>query len=127
MSDDDDEEDIIYHGTTLQIANEMLASRRLGERETYFARTRDLAFHFADRTCAKQARAGVPAILQIGLYRSDLKNWTLSRLVRSKGFDEGDAGELRGKTQLIFSAEGIRLLNTYSFKDSWQVEVRDKK
>jgi hypothetical protein len=122
--DEDDAEEIIYHGTSVTIANKIFAAKRFDERETFFASVKDLAFYFADRTIKKSGRTGITAILKIGLYRSDLNNWRTSRLVQSRPFDEGDAGELRGKTQLIFNGEAIRFLNAYSFKDDWQVEVR---
>ena len=122
----DEREDAIYHGTTLEVANRIVADKKFSEKETFFAATRDLAFYFADRSCGKKTGPGVPALIHVGLYASDLKEWTRNRLVASEGFDKDDAVGLRGKTQLIFSAEAVRLLNVYSFKDTWRVEVREK-
>jgi hypothetical protein len=126
MLEDDEEEDVIYHGTTLEVANKIVAAKMLEQRESWFSSTKELAFYFADRACKKRG-SGVPAILRIVLYRSDLKDWIKGRLVSSIPFDETDAAGLRGKMQLVFSGDAIRLLNTHSFKDTWHVEMRGKK
>ncbi len=127
MMDDDEEIDVIYHGTTLQAANQIRALKRFETKTSYFAGTRDLAFYFARRSCQRRGSVlAKPAVLSIALYKSDLKDWKQARLIHSSGFDEGDAVELRGKTQMLFTGEAVRLLNVYSFKDEWRVETEQE-
>jgi hypothetical protein len=121
-NDEDEAIEILYHGTTLNIALQILAVRKFDLQATFFSSVRELAVYFSHRSRERQKRPSNPAVLRIPVYRSDLLDWRRGRLVASKGFDEMDKLELRGKTQLIFSPEAVRLLNTYSFADEWAVE-----
>jgi hypothetical protein len=118
---DEDREETLYHGTTRDVAQEILATRKFQQQETYFASTRALAEFFAKRSSSKRAGHG-PAVVRVVLYRSDLELWKRNRLVRSKGFDEGDQPSLYCKTQLVFSAEAMRFLNRDMFPGDLAVE-----
>lgn len=120
--EEEEREEVLYHGTTLDVAQKILSKKAFEARETYFSSTKELALYFAQRSSLKQSENHKPAILRLALYSSDLQNWIRNKQVKSSGFDESDKTELYGKTQLIFSAEGIRFLNTYSFKDEWRLE-----
>lgn len=124
QEDDDVRETIIFHGTTLDVALAIVAQKKFEARgTTFFSATRDVAEFFALRSREKRSRNQAPAVIRAVLYESDLKTWRTGKLVQSKGFDEGDAPALHGKTQLLFSAEGVRLLNTYMFSDLLALEV----
>lgn len=120
--EDDGKEETLYHGTTYDVAQKIFAQKKFDLQETYFASTRELAEFFAVRSCGKRAGAHVAAVIRVVLYESDLKIWKQNRLVRSSGFSEGDRPELRGKTQLIFSAEAIRFLNRDMFSGELRIE-----
>jgi len=119
---DEDQEETLYHGTTYDVAQRIFARKAFEARETYFSSTRELAEFFARRSSAKSRAGHGPAVLKIVLYQSDLNAWKQNRLVLSKGFSEGDRPDLRGKTQLVFSAEAIRLLNLNMFADDLLIE-----
>lgn len=124
FQEDDDRETSLYHGTTLDAAQAIVAQRKFDSRDTtFFSATREIAEFFAVRSSKKHSRNQAPAIVRVALYESDLKNWRRNKWVQSKGFDDGDAPALHGKTQLLFSAEGIRMLNTYMFPDGIAFEV----
>ena len=118
--EDDVEIDVIYHGTTRGAADAIVAAKRFSEHETFFASDAPLAWYFARRTCAK-AGGGTPAVVRVPLYRSDLAAWRLGRLLVRKGFDDGDAPELRGRIQLLLSSGAMKHLNRLSFSDEWTV------
>jgi hypothetical protein len=120
--DDAEREQALDHGTTSDVAQRILAQKAFEVRETYFASTRQLAAFFALRSCAKAKSRHAPAVLKVVLYESDLETWKQNRLVVSKGFSEGDRPDLRGQTQLVFSAEAMRLLNKDMFRDDLVVE-----
>ena len=120
---DDDRETILFHGTTVEVARNILATRGFEQQSTFFAPTKELAMYFAHRACGRTSNARRPAVVKVPLYEADLDRWTRNRLVDRRGFDEGDRPELRGQTQLIFSAEAVRLLNAHSFTDEWTVET----
>ena len=118
-------EEVIYHGTTLGIAQQIGALDQFDERETYFAATRDLAEFFARRSSTKSKTAQSPAIIRVTIYADDLRNLKQNKLLINKGFDEGDNPQLRGKSQLVFNSEGIRFLNRVLLEMTVQpVEVR---
>ena len=124
IQEDDDRETALYHGTTLDAAQLIVAQRKFESRgPTFFSSTREVAEFFAVRSSEKRSRSQAPAVVRVVLYESDLKDWEKGRHVVSKGFDDGDAAALYGKTQISFSAEGIRLLNTYMFGDAISLEV----
>ena len=120
--DKEERDEVIYHGTTYEIAQLICAQKRFAPRETYFSSTRSLAELFADRACGKRAGAHVPAVVRVVLYESDLKLWKRNNQVRSIPFSEGDRRDLQGKTQLVFSEEAIRFLNRDMFPDELRVE-----
>jgi len=120
--DEDDREARLFHGTTYDVANAIVTQQRFDLKETFFTPSRELAAFFAKRTCAKVARGSQPAVVRAVLYASDLRVWKESRLWTSKGFDEGDQPMLRGKVQMVFTAEGVRLLNKYMFPSELVVE-----
>ena len=123
---DEDREETLYHGTTRDVAQEILATRKFQQQETYFAPTRALAEFFAKRSNSKRAGHG-PAVVRVVLYHTDLELWKRNRLVTSKGFDEGDQPNLYGKTQLVFSAEAMRFLNRDMFAGDLTVEAVELK
>ncbi|OUM00876.1 hypothetical protein A8M77_19510 [Variovorax sp. JS1663] len=55
--EDNERETTLYHGTTLDVAEHILARKQFEARETYFAATRDLACLFAIRSSRKRANA----------------------------------------------------------------------
>lgn len=116
-----DREEVIYHGTTWEIAQYIEGKGEFEQREgeTFFAARRELAEFFARRTCAKHP-GGTPAIIKITVYAEDLARWKKNRMLISRGFDEGDRPDLRGHTQLAFKAEGIRFLNRDML--DWSIE-----
>jgi hypothetical protein len=120
--DEDEAIEILYHGTTLDVAQQIFAARKFELRASFFSSVRELAVYFSGRARERHKLLAKPAVLRVPVYRSDLLDWKRGRLVASKGFDEMDKLELRGKTQLVFSPEAVRLLNTYSFTDEWAVE-----
>lgn len=119
--DEEDKEEVIYHGTTADVAQIILATKRFELRDTYFAQNRELAQYFARRSASRRP-AHNPVLVRIVLYRSDLGLWKRNRLIQSKGFDEADQTQLRGKTQLVFSAEGMKFLNRAMFPDDLAIE-----
>lgn len=119
--EDDEREEILYHGTTHDVAQRILAQKKFDERETFFASTRELAAIFAQRSKSKRRSDFQPVVIQVALYQSDLDDWLKNKLVQSIGFDAGDHPDLRSKTQLKFKSEGVRLLNKYMFSDALQV------
>jgi hypothetical protein len=123
---DEDREDMLYHGTTWEVAQVILATRKFEYRETYFAATRELAEFFARRSSSRRP-GQAPAIVRIALYHADVEVWRKNRLVQSKGFDEGDQPSLTGKTQLIFSAEEMKFLNRDMFSADLAIEPVDIK
>jgi hypothetical protein len=126
--EDDEKEEVLYHGTTHDVAQLIFAQKKFELIETYFASTRSLAEHFALRSAARRSHKVPPAVLRIVLYESDLKQWIKSKLVRRCGFDENDHTELYGKTQLIFNGEAVRFLNRFMFPGDLSIEpvVRDE-
>lgn len=121
--EDDERETVIYHGTTLDVAQVILAVKKFDERKTWFAATRELAIHFARRSRDKQRLPQSPAILKVVLYESDLARYRRNKVVVSTGFDEGDDPHLRGKTQLVFTPDGMRFLNRDMFNSDMAIEV----
>ena len=121
--DEDEREEVMYHGTTYDVAQSICARKTFEQRETHFASTRDLALLFATRSSSKRRLGVTPALVKVVLYESDLKRWIRNGLVRSCGFDEGDQPSLRGKTQLIFGPGAIEHLNRYMFKEDLSVET----
>ena len=124
--DEEDREEVLYRGTTYDAAQKVFAQKCFEIRETHFASSRELAEYFAVRSCGKRSGASHPAVIRVVLYESDLRLWKRNKYVRSTDFSEGDRPELRGKTQLIFSAEGMRFLNTYMFPADLRVEQIDR-
>lgn len=123
MNEEDDErEEVLYHGTTYDVAQKILAQRRFDAQDTFFASTRALAEYFALRSYAKRNSTHPPVIIRVTLYESDLKRWRQNRLVKSSDFSEGDHPELQGKTQLKFNAEAIRFLNRDMFHSDMHIE-----
>lgn len=120
MDDEHEEIEFIYHGTSLTAAQTIFSQKKLVEKETWFTEDRKLAWYFADRSCRKSSRAERRALLVLQVYLEDLRNWRQGRLVFKEQFDEGDAPELHGKTQLKFSSEAVRLLNHYALE--WKVD-----
>lgn len=123
MQDENVRETYIYHGTTLPVAELIVAQKKFDQRQTFFSATRQLAQEFAARTCNKQRHEQSPALVKVALYESDLEDWRKCRLVSRKPFSEGDQAQFRGLTQLVFTAEGMRLLNTHMFTDELAVET----
>lgn len=121
--ENEDREENLFHGTTLEVAQRISAIKQFELRETYFASTQELANYFAVRSCGKRSEGKTPAVVKVSLYASDIKQWKVSRLITSKGFDGDDRPELKGKTQLVFSPAAMRLLNVYMFKDELSVDV----
>ena len=117
-------EETIYHGTTYDLAQWVLGCQKFELKETFFASTKELAFLFAERSKRKHPERGIPVVLRVVLYESDLRQWKKNGLVVPRGFDEGDQPQLRGKTQLVFSAEAVRQLNLYMFKNELSIEAR---
>jgi len=122
-NDKEERETALYHGTTLDVAELIVARKSFDCRETFFASTRELARYFAVHSTGKVRRAQSPAIVRVALYETDLNDWKRNRLVASTSFDEGDATALRGKTQLVFSSEGIRMLNSHMFSGDLAFET----
>jgi hypothetical protein len=122
--DDEDDEprhEAVYHGTTDGIAHLLAAQKHFDLRQTWFAATEELAAYFAVRTWKKGGGSGKPVVLKVPLYESDLKEWRLAKHVVAIPFSDGDKSELHGKTQLVFSHEGVRLLNRYMFSTSLEI------
>ncbi|MBN3760730.1 hypothetical protein [Burkholderia sp. Ac-20365] len=117
---DDERIEFLYHGTSLGTAQSVRSTRKFAEQITFFTTDKPLAWHFAARSCMKSRRAESPALLVNQVYLEDLHSWKQRRLVQNLPFDEADAPELRGKTQLKFAAEAVRLLNVYALE--WLVE-----
>lgn len=123
MADNDAErEEVLYRGATYDEAQRVFAQKCFEVRETHFTSSRELAEYFAVRSCGKQSGARLPAVIRVVLYESDFRLWKRNKYVSSIGFSEGDRPELHGKTQLIFSAQGIRFLNTYMFPADLRIE-----
>ena len=118
---DEERVEVLYHGTTLDVAQKILAEQRFDLRDTFFAETRELAQLFALRSRQRARTASRPAIIAVPVYLSDILDWKKGRLVHSKPFDDTDVPELRGKVQLKFTAGGMRFLNAHSFADEWKV------
>ena len=119
--EDEDRVEVLYHGTTLDVAQRILAERQFDLRDTFFAQTRELAEYFALRSRQNVSTSSRPAVIAVPVYLSDLRDWRRGRLVHSKGFDDTDAPDLRGKVQLKFTPSGMRLLNAHSFGDEWRI------
>ncbi|HTU68379.1 MAG TPA: hypothetical protein VMF52_20720 [Steroidobacteraceae bacterium] len=119
---DDERETFIFHGTTLDVAERIVAQQQFELRETYFAETRELAKYFAIRSLGRRRHQHRPAIIRVTLYESDLRELRGARLVSSEGFGAHDAPELRAKTQLIFTPDGMHHLNVRMFKDELAFE-----
>lgn len=120
--DDDEKQQVLYHGTTLDVAQTILAQRSFECRPTYFAINRNLAVLFANRSSAKRSHAVAPAIVRVSMYASDFQQLRRGGRAQFRGFDEGDRPELRGQTQIILDSEGIRLLNRDMFADEMTIE-----
>lgn len=117
-------EETIYHGTTYELAQWVMGQQKFELKETFFASTKELAFLFAERSKRKHPERGIPVVLKVVLYQSDLMLWKKNRLVVPRGFNEGDQPQLRGQTQLVFSAEAVRQLNIYMFTNELSIETR---
>lgn len=120
-NEESEREEILYHGTTQRVAESILKSQSFNEQETFFASLKDLADYFAKRSDSKNPDQGGPAVVKVVLYESDMKLWVKNKVVKKKGFDEGDAPELKDKTQLIFSAQAMEYLNRDMFKDELKI------
>lgn len=120
--EEDEREEVLYHGTTHDVAQLIFAQKKFELAETYFASTRSLAEYFAFRSAKKRSHKVPPVVLRIVLYESDLKQWIKGKLVTSCGFDETDNTALYGKTQLIFNGEAVRLLNRFMFPGDLSIE-----
>ncbi|OUL76765.1 hypothetical protein [Paraburkholderia hospita] len=117
---DDERIELLYHGTSLGAAQSVCSTRKFAEQITFFTTDKALAWHFAARSCMKSRRAESPALIVNQVYLEDIQSWKQRRLVLNRPFDEGDAPQLRGKIQLKFAAEAVRLLNVYALE--WLVE-----
>ncbi len=122
MDDDDEREEVLYHGTTYDVAQLIFAQKKFALIDTYFASTRSLAEYFAHRSAEKRSHQVPPAVLRVVLYEADLKKWTKNRLVSSAPFDESDQTALFGKTQLVFKGEAMRFLNRDMFPGDLSIE-----
>ena len=120
---DSDREARLFHGTTFDVAQKVLAQKAFELRETYFASTRELAELFATRTSRKHSIVRAPAVIVVVLYESDLKSWQRNKLVATRGFSDGDRPEFRGQTQMVFSAEAVRFLNRDMFSGDLAIEA----
>ena len=122
MEDDDERQQVLYHGTTLDVAQTIQAKKSFELQSTYFAIDRNLAVLFAHRSAAKRSRAVAPAVVKVVLYASDFQQLRRGGQAKFRGFDEGDRPELRGKTQIILDYDGMRFLNRDMFSDELTIE-----